>query len=309
MPHIAYYRNCEPDVSCAQQNFAGYCVFADLRLVLHQDTWLPPDSWSSCIAQQSFTAVFWCLTAVGKTFKKPRRPFEKERLDAELKLVRVHGCLFIRSACRLGLHIRDPSFPNQTACVVGTAEHRHVHSFRGPLIDRPCQPKEVSSPHAWGVSNESGTACVGSCRRHFITCKARRWLGCLLTCSMGPRAQLLLAQRQAHIQPVRPAGCSTHLIALVEPQTSSVCCQHCPAGKSDWVPHTVTGAVNGKKAIAPRMHCSEHVALLRQAAVGLQKWLLCLSWTEPDTPPCCRWESMGCATSGSCGACRWRCPR
>lgn len=34
----------------------------------------------------------WCARpADGKTFKKPRRPFEKERLDAELKTVGEYG--------------------------------------------------------------------------------------------------------------------------------------------------------------------------------------------------------------------------
>lgn len=46
-----------------------------------------PSSPSLCLHNPITNPFF----PVGKTFKKPRRPFEKERLDAELKLVGEFG--------------------------------------------------------------------------------------------------------------------------------------------------------------------------------------------------------------------------
>ncbi|KAJ0828843.1 putative ribosomal protein S4/S9 [Helianthus annuus] len=48
---------------------------------------------SSCCTEigQQWSMCHFIETVYGKTFKKPRRPYEKERLDAELKLVGEYG--------------------------------------------------------------------------------------------------------------------------------------------------------------------------------------------------------------------------
>ncbi|KAJ0634444.1 putative ribosomal protein S4/S9 [Helianthus annuus] len=48
---------------------------------------------SSCCTEigQRWSMCHFIETVYGKTFKKPRRPYEKERLDAELKLVGEYG--------------------------------------------------------------------------------------------------------------------------------------------------------------------------------------------------------------------------
>jgi hypothetical protein len=50
-----------------------------------------------------------CATTDGKTFKKPRRPFEKERLDAELKLVGEFGLRNKRELWRVQVRERRGS--------------------------------------------------------------------------------------------------------------------------------------------------------------------------------------------------------
>lgn len=57
--------------------------------------WPGEEQWSTASvnggAEGSCSSCLLALGADGKTYKKPRRPFEKERLDAELKTVGEYG--------------------------------------------------------------------------------------------------------------------------------------------------------------------------------------------------------------------------
>ncbi|KAH0780956.1 hypothetical protein KY290_000554 [Solanum tuberosum] len=67
----------------------------------------------------------------GRTFKKPRRPYEKEHLDAELKLVGEYGLRCKRERWRVQYALSR--IRNATRMLL-TLDEKHPHRiFEGPL--------------------------------------------------------------------------------------------------------------------------------------------------------------------------------
>lgn len=85
------------DRSILGEEALSRCGF-DALLLLLPSLPLPPPFFNRPLADALPLSLVLSLRSlpisqctVGKTFKKPRRPFEKERLDAELKLVGEFG--------------------------------------------------------------------------------------------------------------------------------------------------------------------------------------------------------------------------
>lgn len=74
----------------------------------------------------------WC--ADGKTFKKPRRPYEKERLDAELKLVGEYGLRNKRELWRVQMQLSKIRNAARTLLTLEERDPRRI--FQGNALLR-----------------------------------------------------------------------------------------------------------------------------------------------------------------------------
>ncbi|KAL3148579.1 40S ribosomal protein S9 [Trebouxia sp. C0009 RCD-2024] len=70
----------------------------------------------------------------GKTFKKPRRPFEKERLDGELKLVGEYGLRNKRELWRVQMALSKMRQAARTLLTEDEASHKRL--FEGEALLR-----------------------------------------------------------------------------------------------------------------------------------------------------------------------------
>jgi small subunit ribosomal protein S9e len=72
--------------------------------------------------------------ADGKTFKKPRRPYEKERLDAELKLVGEYGLRNKRELWRVQMQLSKIRNAARTLLTLEERDSRRI--FQGNALLR-----------------------------------------------------------------------------------------------------------------------------------------------------------------------------
>merc|ERR1712137_701691 len=86
--------------------------------------------WRTC-CQHAFR---YCLPQLWYTFKKPRRPFEKERLDAELKLVGEYGLRNKRELWRVQMALSKIRNAARTLLTLDEKDNKRM--FEGSALMR-----------------------------------------------------------------------------------------------------------------------------------------------------------------------------
>lgn len=111
-----------------------------------------------CVQARCLLQLTAARTAAdGKTFKKPRRPFEKERLDSELKLVGEFGLRNKRELWRVQMAL---SKIRQVCGLAVGGGHRTGRGSRRPAAPPAASPR-VPALGALMLAAQSGSSFAG----------------------------------------------------------------------------------------------------------------------------------------------------
>ena len=218
----------------------------------------------------------------GKTFKKPRRPFEKERLDAELK---VRGGGATRGEGRLALAAGRLSWAQMPRGAWDGSQRPQLRQHNG-----------------WCERLGAGSAAA------LLPGTAQPIVAAVL----GGGGATAIAASQQHRQAHGCCGAAAAAgVAHCSPSHAGASCCGPPASTSAAGAPALEGGSMGCTAQQPATDAQQHEAIGARHAVS--RCLRCrLTWpARPPVPARCArrlWASLACATSASCGACRWCCP-